>query len=507
MRDKIRIYYRIFIGIIGILIIILCLIHNPFRIPIFEFLIYLSIAVFCANFSVSYGDVIISFEILINFFIFLIYGYPFASLFSFLTIDLAWIIKYFKRIMKNDADSKRILRTANFNSGMYATFYALAGIIVQNLKTGFLKNILSILLFILINEFILIIDFLLQGKEETKEYFKRWFINSIIVEFLTYTLSIPFSIVYLKNGFLLTLPFFIALSVFSFVGNRMNIYQNNLLKDLEKVKNLNNSLRNISGIIDFETLLKKIAEEFVHLFNMNELFIIIKIENYGEFYYKKNEGIRKTKEEIDLKKFNMIYNSESIDIYAKNENVNNDDKLLFESFAKQAEISIKNAYLHKVSISDSLTGLFTRRFFENRLQEEINRCSRENNIFTVVLLDLDNFKKINDSYGHIEGDRILVEFSKTLKKNVRKSDVVARWGGDEFIILFPKIDEKNVQGIINRIKKYLNKANININGKALNINFSYSIFTYRSGINISGTEIFRIIDRKLIEEKKKIKKN
>jgi len=93
--------------------------------------------------------------------------------------------------------------------------------------------------------------------------------------------------------------------------------------------------------------------------------------------------------------------------------------------------------ISKLSITDSLTHLFNRRKAQALLDEEIYRSVRYESDFSVILLDIDHFKYINDAYGHNTGDIVLVAIAKLLLDNVRKSDEVCRWGGEEFVIFCP----------------------------------------------------------------------
>jgi len=100
---------------------------------------------------------------------------------------------------------------------------------------------------------------------------------------------------------------------------------------------------------------------------------------------------------------------------------------------------------------DSLTGLFNRRAFEKKIQEEFDRSLRYHNPFSLLILDVDNFKTINDTYGHHGGDAVLVKISETLRDKTRKSDFPSRYGGEEFVLILPETDLDNAVQVAGKI--------------------------------------------------------
>jgi two-component system, cell cycle response regulator len=100
---------------------------------------------------------------------------------------------------------------------------------------------------------------------------------------------------------------------------------------------------------------------------------------------------------------------------------------------------------------DSLTGLFNRRAFENKMNEEFERSKRYHNPLSVLILDIDNFKMINDTYGHHGGDAALVKISETLRERTRQSDFPSRYGGEEFVLVLPETDQENAVQVANKV--------------------------------------------------------
>ena len=100
-------------------------------------------------------------------------------------------------------------------------------------------------------------------------------------------------------------------------------------------------------------------------------------------------------------------------------------------------------HLEHQSQIDSLTGLFNRRAFEKKIQEEFERSKRYHHPLSLIILDIDNFKTINDTYGHHGGDTALIKISETLREKTRRSDFPSRYGGEEFVLILPETDEEN----------------------------------------------------------------
>ena len=135
------------------------------------------------------------------------------------------------------------------------------------------------------------------------------------------------------------------------------------------------------------------------------------------------------------------------------------DLSLLSSFAIHAAIAIDNAKLYweikELAIRDSLTGLYNFRYFRERLIEETERSQRFIHPLSLIFLDLDHFKKVNDTYGHLAGDEVLKETSSIISKNIRSIDIPARYGGEEFALLLPETGKDLALRAAERIRRLI----------------------------------------------------
>jgi diguanylate cyclase (GGDEF)-like protein len=112
--------------------------------------------------------------------------------------------------------------------------------------------------------------------------------------------------------------------------------------------------------------------------------------------------------------------------------------------------------LEKLSVTDQLTGLSNRRYFDDHFAIERKRVKRYDSALSLIMIDIDHFKKINDAHGHQVGDSVLQEFSRIIQENVRTTDIISRWGGEEFIILLPATSSQNAMLIAEKIQSAVN---------------------------------------------------
>lgn len=115
-----------------------------------------------------------------------------------------------------------------------------------------------------------------------------------------------------------------------------------------------------------------------------------------------------------------------------------DDVALFKSVGAQIAVALNNAQLYALAVTDGLTGLYVRRYFDLRMEEEFDQALRYRRVFSLLLFDIDHFKKFNDTYGHQTGDSVLQQFAEILRSNTRRSDICCRYGGEEMAVILPE---------------------------------------------------------------------
>jgi len=166
---------------------------------------------------------------------------------------------------------------------------------------------------------------------------------------------------------------------------------------------------------------------------------------------------------------------------------------------KQEEIQELNIRLERQAMRDELTGLLNRRAIDNLLEFEKNKSHRSSMSFSILIIDVNHFKNINDKYGHLAGDNVLVDFSKRLESTLRRQDMISRWGGDEFLVLLPETNEKQVEVVTEKIKNKLKNWTVKYDDEKINYSISVGIAEYLKDEDIN--DLIKRADQSLYKEK------
>jgi diguanylate cyclase (GGDEF)-like protein len=167
--------------------------------------------------------------------------------------------------------------------------------------------------------------------------------------------------------------------------------------------------------------------------------------------------------------------------------------------------SIEKAHgnMEKLAITDSLTDVFNRMHLYSRLEEEVYQAMRYQHPLSCLMLDIDNFKEVNDKFGHLVGDAILKEFASVIKGDIRKSDLLARYGGDEFVILMPHVDLEGALRNAERIREKIAKYVFLADDKRVKLTLSIGASSIKD-LTLSNPEaLLSYADTALLEAKKR----
>ena len=165
--------------------------------------------------------------------------------------------------------------------------------------------------------------------------------------------------------------------------------------------------------------------------------------------------------------------------------------------------NIEAAYhdeIYRLTTIDGLTQVFNRRYFEDAIERELSRSRRYTRPLSLVLLDIDHFKKINDSYGHLAGDAVLKEVALTIRGKTRREDVFARFGGEEFALLLPEVDHKGAAQLAEKARKLVEKHAFSFDGETIPVTVTAGVATVQKK-NEDPNELIRRADEKLYEAK------
>ncbi|MHC1726124.1 MAG: GGDEF domain-containing protein [Syntrophobacteraceae bacterium] len=165
------------------------------------------------------------------------------------------------------------------------------------------------------------------------------------------------------------------------------------------------------------------------------------------------------------------------------------------------QVQEKRKALEKEILIDPLTGVANRRALRDRLKNELQRYTRYQQFFAMLMFDVDNFKTINDQFGHWAGDKCLKEIIKRIKSALRETDFLARWGGDEFVILFPGTDRESAAVVAERIRKAIENTRFLFHGQEITLTVSIGV-TEVGPSDLTHEVIFNRVDTAMYNAKK-----
>jgi len=192
-------------------------------------------------------------------------------------------------------------------------------------------------------------------------------------------------------------------------------------------------------------------------------------------------------------------------IYLDNLNVKGQFKEVHEdflrTFARQASMALHNAKLYTQAITDDLSGLFLRKYMDRRIREELARVQRHSGFFSILMIDIDFFKQVNDTYGHQAGDEVISEIARRLQQSAREMDVVGRYGGEEFMMLLPETTAKGAFILAERIRQTVSQATFQSEGRTFSITASVGVCSSKDCETLNEQSIVANADKALYAAK------
>lgn len=178
-------------------------------------------------------------------------------------------------------------------------------------------------------------------------------------------------------------------------------------------------------------------------------------------------------------------------------------KVSLEKLAK--ELQEKNKLLKELADLDGLTGLYNNRFFQSALDRELNRTLRQKYQLSLLLIDIDHFKRFNDDHGHLVGDFVLAEFAKVLSENLRDYDTLARYGGEEFVVILPETPAEDAVMVAEKLRQAVESRAFREEGNVYKVTASFGVSTRDGGVEDgpSKMQLIKMSDEALYDAKKK----
>jgi diguanylate cyclase (GGDEF)-like protein len=167
--------------------------------------------------------------------------------------------------------------------------------------------------------------------------------------------------------------------------------------------------------------------------------------------------------------------------------------------------NIENSYheeIYRLTTIDGLTQIYNKRYFMENLERELSRCQRYGRDLSLLIFDIDHFKAINDSYGHLAGDYILKHMAAAVKENIRREDFLARYGGEEFAIILPETDNGKAMVMAEKLRRLLEKKEFTYEENVIPVTVSVGVTTWDEGM-VETVDFIRQTDENLYEAKNK----
>ena len=166
-----------------------------------------------------------------------------------------------------------------------------------------------------------------------------------------------------------------------------------------------------------------------------------------------------------------------------------------------ASIAIENSSLFRQATTDRMTGLYSHHYFEKTLEEEMERARRYKTVFSLILFDIDHFKAVNDTHGHLQGDRIIKGIAAIMSESIRQVDFPARYGGEEFAVILPSVDARGAKVVAERLRKKIGEHGFPCGASTITVTVSLGVAEFTPDVDATTSELIRAADAALYKSK------
>jgi len=166
--------------------------------------------------------------------------------------------------------------------------------------------------------------------------------------------------------------------------------------------------------------------------------------------------------------------------------------------------NIENSYheeIYRLTTVDGLTQVYNKRYFMENLERELSRCQRYGRDLSLIIFDIDHFKQINDSYGHLAGDAVLKQLAELVKANIRREDFLARYGGEEFAIILPEIDHPSAMVMAEKVRHLVEEEKFKFEKITIPVTVSLGVTTHEGSIG-EALDFIKEADQNMYEAKR-----
>jgi two-component system cell cycle response regulator len=185
-----------------------------------------------------------------------------------------------------------------------------------------------------------------------------------------------------------------------------------------------------------------------------------------------------------------------------NQEITREDREYVESIAILAGIAVHNAFLYEVTTTDMMTRLRLRHFFLDTLGSQLALCRRNEQELSIIMIDIDNFKSLNDGYGHLMGDEVIIGVSRIMLGCIRQTDMAARYGGEEFVILLPGAEEAVAVQIAERIRQSVEQTSFSLDDASVSVTISLGLASFDPLNEVNSQHFIDNADQALYRSKR-----